>query len=118
MEGFEITGGSSRCVFHQSDDLTLRDVVVHDCPSQGILGADWGSGSITVEHSEVYRCGGGTYDHQIYIGIDEDNHPDGVFRVQFSWIHDANGGNNVKSRAGRNEIYYNGSRAPTTTSWS
>jgi hypothetical protein len=88
MEGFEITGGSNRCVFHQSDDLTLRDVVVHDCPAQGILGADWGSGFITIEHSEVYRCGGGTYNHQIYIGIDEDNHPDGVFRLQFSWVHD------------------------------
>jgi hypothetical protein len=82
-------------------------VVVHDCPSQGILGADWGSGSLTIEHSEVYRCGGGTYDHQVYIGMDEDNHPDGVFRLQYSWIHDGNGGNNVKSRAARNEIYYN-----------
>jgi hypothetical protein len=107
LEGFEITGGSNRCVFHQADDLTLRDVAVHDCPAQGILGADWGSGSITIEHSEVYRCGGGTQDHQIYIGIDEDNHPEGIFRLQFSWIHDGNGGNNVKSRAARNEIYYN-----------
>lgn len=107
LEGFEITGGSSRCVFHQSNQLTLRDVVVHDCPAQGILGADWGSGSITIERSEVYRCGGGTQNHQIYIGMDEDNYPGGVFRMQHNWVHDGNGGNNVKSRAARNEIYYN-----------
>ncbi|MCL2823509.1 MAG: hypothetical protein FWD57_05905, partial [Polyangiaceae bacterium] len=29
------------------------------------------------------------------------------FRLQFTYIHSANGGNNVKSRAERNEIYYN-----------
>jgi hypothetical protein len=107
MEGFEITGGTSRCVFHQSDDVTLRDLVVHDCPAHGILGADWGAGSLTVEHSEVYRCGGGDRLHQIYASADQDNYPDSVFRLQYSWIHDANGGNNVKSRAARNEIYYN-----------
>ena len=107
MEGFEITGGSSRCVFHQSDDVTLRDLVVHDCPAHGILGADWGAGSLTVEHSEVYRCGSGDRLHQIYASADQDNYPDSVFRLQYSYIHDANGGNNVKSRAARNEIYYN-----------
>ena len=107
LDGVEITGGSGRCLFHQSNDLTLRNVVVHDCPAQGILGADWGSGSITIDHSEVYRCGGGGYDHQIYIGMDEDNYPGGVFRMRYSWVHDGNGGNNVKSRAARNEIYYN-----------
>jgi hypothetical protein len=34
-------------------------------------------------------------------------YPDSVFRMQFCYVHDANGGNNVKSRAARNEIYYN-----------
>ena len=107
FEGFEVTGGTSRCIFHQSDDLTLRDLVVHDCPAQGILGADWGSGSLTLEHSEIYRCGAGTTSHQIYIGMDQVNYPDSVFRMQFNWVHDGLGGNNVKSRATRNEIYYN-----------
>ena len=104
MEGFEITGGTSRCVFHQSDDVTLRDLVVHDCPAHGILGADWGAGSLTVEHTEVYRCGGGDSLHQIYASADQDNYPDSVFRLQYSYIHDANGGNNVKSRAARNDF--------------
>jgi hypothetical protein len=26
FEGFEVTAGASRCIFHQSDDLTLRDL--------------------------------------------------------------------------------------------
>ena len=104
MEGFEITGGSSRCVFHQSNELTLRDVVVHDCPSYGIKGADWGAGSLTVERSEVFRCGAGDSEHQIDASTDQANYPDSVFRLQDSYLHDANGGNNVKSRAARNEI--------------
>jgi hypothetical protein len=107
FENFEVTGGARRCVYHQSDDLTLRYLVVHDCPSQGILGADGGSGSITIEYSEIYHCGGGDSDHQIYMSADQERYPNSVFRLQHCWIHDGNGGNNVKSRAARNEIYYN-----------
>jgi hypothetical protein len=107
FENFEVTGGARRCVYHQSDDLTLRSLVVHDCPQQGILGADGGSGSLTLEFSEVYGCGSGTQDHQIYMSADQEAYPDSVFRMQYNWVHDANGGNNVKSRAARNEIYYN-----------
>jgi hypothetical protein len=107
FEGFEVTGGTSRCIFHQSDDLTLRDVVVRNCPAHGLLGADFGSGSLTLEHSELYGSGAGSTRHQIYMAIDEDNYPDGVFRMQYNWVHDGTGGNNVKSRAARNEIYYN-----------
>ncbi|MBN2372155.1 MAG: hypothetical protein JXO72_16890 [Vicinamibacteria bacterium] len=107
FEGFDLTGGSSRCLYHQADDLTVRDVVVHDCPAHGILGADGGSGSMLIEFSEVYNCGNGTGQHQIYMATNEINHPGSVFRMQFCYLHDGNGGNNVKSRAERNEIYYN-----------
>jgi hypothetical protein len=107
FEGFELTGGSFRCLYHQADDLTVRDVVVHDCPAHGILGADGGSGSLLLEFSEVYNCGNGQGEHQIYMATNEINHPGSVFRMQFCYIHDGNGGNNVKSRAERNEIYYN-----------
>ena len=107
FEGFEVTGGSSRCIYHQADDLTVRGVVVHDCPAQGILGADQGSGSIVIEYSEIYNCGNGGSQHQIYMATDEVNRPGSVFRLQYSYIHDGNGGNNVKSRSERNEIYYN-----------
>jgi hypothetical protein len=107
FEGFEVTGGSSRGIYHQAGDLTIRDCIVHDCPSMGILGADQGSGSCTMEFCEVYACGSGDSRHQIYMATDEVNRPGSVFRMQFCYLHDGSGGNNVKSRAERNEIYYN-----------
>lgn len=107
FEGFEVTGGSSRCIYHQAADLTIKKVVVHDCPAHGILGADQGAGSIVIEFSEIYNCGEGGGRHQIYMATDEVNRPGSVFRLQFTYIHDGNGGNNVKSRSERNEIYYN-----------
>ncbi len=109
FEGFEITGNSqtTRCIYHHSDDLTLRDVVVHACPHQGIQSSDQDSGSLTVEYSEVYDAGGGAYDHPLYVASDEVAHPGSVFRLRYSYIHDGNGGNLIKSRAERNEIYYN-----------
>jgi hypothetical protein len=41
------------------------------------------------------------------MATDEVAHPGAVFRMQYCYVHDANGGNSVKSRAERNEIYYN-----------
>jgi MYXO-CTERM domain-containing protein len=107
--GLEITGGTSRCFFHHANDIVIRDAYVHNCPKQGILGADNDSGSIVIEYTEVAHCGGGNpdRDHQIYMATDETAFPGSVFRLQYSWIHDGDGGNNVKSRAERNEIYYN-----------
>lgn len=107
FSGLEITGGTSRCFFHHAHDVTLRDAYVHDCPKQGILGADNDSGSLLLEYTEVTKAGGGTQDHQIYMATDETAFPGSVFRMQHCYVHDGNGGNNVKSRAERNEIYYN-----------
>ncbi len=107
LEQLDVSGGSSRCIFHHGDGITVRNTVVHDCPAQGILGADTGSGSLTLERVEVHHSGQGTQRHQIYIATDEQMYPNAVFRMQYCYVHDANGGNNVKSRAGRNEIYYN-----------
>ena len=107
FEGFEVTSGTSRCVFHHAHDVTIRDTVIHDCPAHGLLGADEGSGSLVLEHSEVYGAGGGDRLHQIYMATDETAYPGAVFRMQHCYVHGARGGNNVKSRAQRNEIYYN-----------
>lgn len=107
LEGFEIIGGTFRGIFHQAAHLLVRDTVVHDCPAHGILGADEGSGSLTLDHIEVYHCGSGDSQHQIYMATDEVGRPGSVFRMQFCYVHDGIGGNNVKSRAQRNEIYYN-----------
>lgn len=106
LQGFEVRNATFRGVFHQANDLHLRDLVVHHCP-HGILGADQGSGSLLLEYSEVHSCGSGTTEHQVYVATDEVHHPGSVFRMQFCWLHDGTGGNNVKSRAERNEIYYN-----------
>jgi hypothetical protein len=107
MEGFEVTGGTFRCIYHHSHDVLIRDTLVHDCAAHGILGADTGSGSLTLEHVEVHHCGNGTSQHAIYMATNEEDYPGAVFRMQHCWVHDQNGGNAVKSRAERNEIYYN-----------
>ena len=45
--------------------------MIHGCPKQGLLGADDDSGSLLLEYSEIYDCGGGTFDHCIYMATDE-----------------------------------------------
>ena len=107
LEGFEVTAGSFRCVYHHADDVTLRDLYVHDCPAHGILSADEDSGSLTVEHCEVAYCGNGSSQHAIYVTSDQNVHPGSVFRMRGCYVHDGTGGNLVKSRAERNEIYGN-----------
>lgn len=106
FEGFEIRNAGFRGLYHHADDVTIRDCVVHDCP-HGILGADEGSGDITIEYCEIFHCGEGDGRHQIYISTNENDYPGSVFRLQFCYIHDGTGGENVKSRAERSEIYYN-----------
>jgi hypothetical protein len=107
FEGLDLTGGSFRCFYHHAHDIVLRDAVIHDCVAHGLLGADADSGSLLLEYTEVHHTGNGTQQHQIYMATDETAHPGSVFRMQHCYIHDANGGNSVKSRAERNEIYYN-----------
>jgi chitodextrinase len=106
FEGFEIRDAEFRGLYHHADNVTIRDCVVHDCP-HGILGADQGSGDLTLEYCEVYACGEGDGRHQLYISTNEDDYPGSVFRMRFCYIHDGTGGNNLKSRAERSEIYYN-----------
>jgi hypothetical protein len=107
FEGFEITGGSSRCILQGADDVTVRDSVIHDCPGHGILGTDQLSGSFTLEYSEIYNAGNGTNQHPLYMQSDEIAHPGSVFRMQYCYVHNGNGGNLLKSRHERSEIYYN-----------
>jgi MYXO-CTERM domain-containing protein len=111
MESFEVIGDggdTNYCVVHKADDVILRDFVIHNCLHQGgLVGTDEGSGSLTLEYSELYHNGKGTNSHQIYMATDETTYPGSVFRIQFCYVHDGLGGNNVRSRAERNEIYYN-----------
>jgi hypothetical protein len=107
LENFDLTGGSFRCLYLHADGLVVRDTVVHHCPAHGILGADNDSGDATLERVEVHHAGGGDRNHSIYVATDEVAHPGSVFRMLHCWVHDATGGNLVKSRAERNEILYN-----------
>jgi hypothetical protein len=107
FENFEITGGSSRCFYHHAHGIILKNSLIRNCPSQGILSADEGSGSFTVDSVEVTASGGGVYDHPVYVTSDQNTYPGSVFRIQHSYVHDNSGGNGIKSRAERNEIYYN-----------
>jgi len=111
IEGFEITEGSQICLVHRSHGNVFRDDVVHKCPRHGILGTDSDSGSLLMEYVEVYDAGSDnpneSLKHPVYIATDEKAHPGSVFRMQHCYVHDANGGNSVKSRAERNEIYSN-----------
>jgi chitodextrinase len=111
FEGFEIRNAGFRGLYHHADNIIIRDCIVHNCP-HGILGADQGSGSLTVEYCEIYACGEGDGRHQIYMATNENDYPGSVFRLRFCYIHDGTGGNNVKSRAERNEIYYNWLETP------
>ncbi len=110
FENFEIIGDGNTAnagLVNKADDVTLRDLVVHGVANQGLLGTDQGSGSLTLERSEFYGNGSGVYNHQIYMATDETMFPGSVFRMQYCYVHDGVGGNNVKSRSERNEIYYN-----------
>lgn len=107
LEGFDVTGGTSRCILQGGHDVTVRDSVIHGCPGHGILGTDLGSGSFTLEYSEIYNAGNGTNLHPLYMQSDEVAHPGSVFRMRFCYVHNGTGGNLLKSRHERSEIYYN-----------
>ena len=93
--------------FHHADDITLRDTVIHDCPGQGILGRRLRTRARSRSSTSRSTLRRRRQAHQIYMATDESAHPGSVFRMQHCYVHDGNGGNNVKSRAERNEIYYN-----------
>jgi len=110
FEGFEIVGDGNpdhSGIVSKADDVTIRDVLVHGVGGQGLLGTDSESGSLLLESSEFHSNGEGTYNHQIYMATDESMYPGSVFRMQYCYVHDGAGGNNVKSRSERNEIYFN-----------
>lgn len=108
LEGFEITGGSARCVFHDAHEVALRDVLVRNCPNHGVHSADL-AGSLTIEYSELHSIGsaGNDQKHTIYAQTGEIEHPDAVFRLRHSYLHNGLSGNMVKSRAERTELHYN-----------
>ena len=110
FENFEVDGERSattaRGLHIVADDVVIRDCVVHDVVGIGIHGSD-SAGSQTLDRVEVHHCGSGEFAHQIYTATDNGNFRNAVFRMTGCYVHDGLGGNNLKSRAGRSEIYGN-----------
>ena len=110
MEGFDLTTGTNpeayRGFYNVADDVTLADSVVHDCPCTGISNSD-AAGSLSLQYDEVYNCGAGTEAHQIYAGSSNTLYPNAVLDIEFCYIHNGAGGNNIKSRVARTQVYYN-----------
>ncbi|MCA9622242.1 MAG: hypothetical protein KC731_24630 [Myxococcales bacterium] len=109
FEGFEIIGDDLEhpCIVTQANEIVVRDVYVHGCTGHGLLATDYGTGNLTIEHSEFTNNGGGDRRHQIYVTTDQELFPGSRVRIQFNYVHDAAGGHNLKSRAERTEVYFN-----------
>ncbi|HEX3479764.1 MAG TPA: BACON domain-containing carbohydrate-binding protein [Kofleriaceae bacterium] len=121
FENFEIDGnrsggngfdanqltGTHRLIRTQSDDITIRNVYLHNCPAHGILSNDDFSGSLTLEYSEIADCGNSDTRHSVYISTDPTNFPGATCHVRYNYIHDGANGILLKTRCQRNEIYYN-----------
>lgn len=107
FEGFEVSGGTSRCILQGAHDVTVRDSVIHACAGHGILSTDQQSGSFALEYSEIYDSGAGTSQHALYIQSDEIAFPGSLFRMRYNYVHSGNGGNLLKSRHECAEVYYN-----------
>lgn len=108
IQGFDVSG-CPKGVGVFGNKIIIRDCIIHD-NNHGLIGYGTGTGSVTVEYCEFYGNAiptGGAVQHQIYMATDEIAHPDAIFRLQYCYLHDAVQGDNVKSRAQRNEIYFN-----------
>ena len=110
FENFEITGATTICLRTMANNVTVRNVYIHDCMRHGVLGADLDNGTNIFDRVEIARSGsviqGEAYSHALYVATDRDAFPEAVLRVQQSYFHN-NKGNSIKSRAGRAEIYSN-----------
>jgi hypothetical protein len=85
----------------EGSGLTVRNCYFHD-NENGILTGNNGTSDIRIEGSEFANNGAGDgRSHNIYVG--------GVrsFTLQYSYVHHAKIGHNVKSRAQTNYILYN-----------
>jgi MYXO-CTERM domain-containing protein len=112
LESVELTGATGTCLLPKADDVTIRDVLIHDCAGNGVALSEANTGSVLLEYSEVHHCAGTVFSFNVFAASDFATHPGAVFRMQHCYIHDAIQGNNVRSRAERSEIYYNWIEAP------
>ena len=101
ISGVTVSDGNGAAIRYESGNLTIVNTAIHG-NQDGILGASDPNGSITIDQSEIYGNGtsaGNT--HNIYIG------DIAQFTLTNSYIHDANTGHEIKSRAENNTITNN-----------
>jgi hypothetical protein len=108
INGFEISGvaipagdgGNGAGIRYQSGNLTLNDDWFHN-NQDGLLATPFveGTGNITINDSEFGFNGSGTgQTHNIYVGMIDS------LTITNSYIHDANAGMEIQSRAENNTI--------------
>ena len=98
FSGAAVPDGNGAGVRYESGNLTVQSCVFHD-NQNGLLGGIDPNGTITIDSSEFYGNGtsaGNT--HNMYIGDIKQ------FTLTNSYVHDANVGHEVKSRAENNTI--------------
>ncbi|MBC7957488.1 MAG: hypothetical protein H7Y33_16660 [Cytophagales bacterium] len=133
LDSFEVTNGINRRVngtitntmyypqFHQcirnaAHQVTLKNVLVRDCPNNGVFAVDRNSGTLTLDRVEITRsgcvpglngmkCDDGS--HPVYVATDPHRYPDSKLLITRSFIHDNHAGVTIKSRARRLELHYN-----------
>ncbi len=101
ISGVTVSDANGAAIRYESGNLVIQNTAIHG-NQDGILGAADASGTITIDGSEIYSNGTGTGStHNIYIGDIK------TFTLTNSYIHDANVGHEVKSRAETNIITNN-----------
>ena len=101
ISGITVPDGNGAGIRYDQGTLLLDDVYLHN-NQNGILGAADATGSITIQNSEIaYNGTSAGNTHNIYIG------DVAQFTLTNSYVHDANVGHEVKSRAENNTITNN-----------
>jgi hypothetical protein len=98
FSGAKVPDGNGAAIRHEGRSLTVRNCYIHD-NEMGILGGGPDS-EVLIEGSE-FSGSSGPYNHNIYVGNLR------RFTLQFSYVHHAIEGHNVKTRARTNFILYN-----------
>ncbi len=101
FSGVTVPDGNGAGIRYEGGNLTIQNSSFHG-NQDGLLGAPDLNGTIKIDHSEFYNNGtsaGNT--HNMYIGDIQQ------FTLTNSYVHDANVGHEVKSRAENNTINNN-----------
>lgn len=92
-------GAGIRVAGDEANDVVVRNCKIHDC-DMGLMNV---SDNLLIDACEISGNGTPLYDgysHNLYLG-------GGKVTLQYSYIHDSQNGQNVKSRAHYTELLYN-----------